>query len=131
MAIGDGGSDRSSGPTGWQPIPRLRPDPPGTAVDGRRPARRRRRRPSALPYVLIAPAVAALAVMLGYPLVRLGDAVAPGVRAAPAVRRSRPSGSGSTTSAAILDDSYFWDVLLAHGRRSALVNVGSRWASAC
>ena len=53
-------------------------------VDGITP-RRRRVRP--LPYALLLPAIAALGLMLGYPIVRLVHPVAAGVRSEAAVRR--------------------------------------------
>jgi N,N'-diacetylchitobiose transport system permease protein len=79
-------------------------------VDGRRHGRRRRRRPTTLPYALIAPAVAALVVMLGYPLLRLGILSAQkfGLRQQ---FGQPPDWVGFDNYRRILSDSYFWDVL--------------------
>ena len=72
MAIGSAGALGAPAPAApAAPSTSSRPSP--HPVDGRGQAlRRRRRRPNTPPYALIAPAVAALVVMLGYPLLRLG-----------------------------------------------------------
>ena len=69
-----------------------------------------RRRPSALPYVLLLPTVAVLGAMLGYPLVRLVTMSAQeyGLRQ---VFGQPAAWVGFDNFRAILEDSYFWTVL--------------------
>jgi N,N'-diacetylchitobiose transport system permease protein len=120
MAIGTAGAPGAPASTGtFGPSASSRPSP--HAADGRRRTHRRRRRPNALPYVLIAPAVAALVVMLGYPLFRLVVLSLQkfGLRqqfGAP------PEWVGADNYRRILTDSYFWDVLW-RTVTFALVNV--------
>ena len=75
---------------------------------GARPARRRR--PSALPYALLVPAVVVLGVMLGYPLVRLG-AMSMQEYGLPQVFGQPAAWVGLANFRTILEDSYFWTVL--------------------
>jgi N,N'-diacetylchitobiose transport system permease protein len=88
------------------------PAPPPSPTFGRATARgsRRRRRPVVLPYALIAPSLAVIALMLGYPLFRLAmfSLEEFGLRqqfGAPA------NFVGFRNFGRILSDSYFWDVL--------------------
>jgi len=110
MAIGIAGAPGAPAPTGSaEPSTSSRPSPHG--VDGRqRRSRRRRWRPNTLPYLLIAPAVAALVVMLGYPLLRLGILSVQkfGLRQQ---FGQPPEWVGTENYRRILADSYFWDVL--------------------
>lgn len=81
----------------------------------------RRRRGAALPYALLAPAVAVLVLMLGYPLVRL-VVMALQVYGLPQVFGRPAPWVGVDNFRTILGDSYFWTVL----RRTVLfcaVNV--------
>jgi N,N'-diacetylchitobiose transport system permease protein len=109
MAIGSAGAPGAPAPAApAAPSTSSRPSP--HPVDGRRHGRRRRRRPTTLPYALIAPAVAALVVMLGYPLLRLGILSAQkfGLRQQ---FGQPPDWVGFDNYRRILSDSYFWDVL--------------------
>src|SRR3954451_23967756 len=83
-------------------------DTPTPSDPGLTPGRRRRRRP--VPYLLLAPAVLALGLMLGYPLVRLGILSVQhyGLRqqfGAP------PAFVGLENFGKILSDDVFWSVL--------------------
>ena len=110
MAIGSAGAPGAPAPAApAAPSTSSRPSP--HPVDGRRQGlRRRRRRPNTLPYALIAPAVAALVVMLGYPLLRLGILSLQkfGLRQQ---FGQPPDWVGLDNYHRILTDSYFWDVL--------------------
>ena len=110
MAIGSAGALGAPAPAApAAPSTSSRPSP--HPVDGRRQGlRRRRRRPNTLPYALIAPAVAALVVMLGYPLLRLGILSLQkfGLRQQ---FGQPPDWVGLDNYHRILTDSYFWDVL--------------------
>jgi N,N'-diacetylchitobiose transport system permease protein len=69
-----------------------------------------RRRPSALPYVLLIPTVVVLGAMLGYPLVRLVT-LSLQEYGLPQVFGQPAPWVGLDNFRAILDDSYFWTVL--------------------
>src|SRR5262245_12050867 len=73
-------------------------------------ARRRRRRTRAVPYVMLVPAVAALTLMLGYPLVRLGIMSFQefGLKQQ---FGTPPEWVGFENFRTILHDDYFWSVL--------------------
>jgi|RhiMethySRZTD1v2_1073278.scaffolds.fasta_scaffold18194_6 N,N'-diacetylchitobiose transport system permease protein len=77
-------------------------NPPVTAA--------RRRRSSALPYVLVLPAIIVLGAMLGYPLVRLGT-MSLQEYGLPQVFGKPAPWVGFANFRAILEDSYFWTVL--------------------
>jgi N,N'-diacetylchitobiose transport system permease protein len=85
--------------------------PPSLAGPTQRPARRRRPwRARSLPYLLITPAVVVLALVLGYPLVRLA------VLSLQDYGLKQQFGApadfvGFRNFSKILSDSYFWDVL--------------------
>jgi N,N'-diacetylchitobiose transport system permease protein len=69
-----------------------------------------RRRPSALPYVLLLPSVVVLGAVLGYPLVRLGT-MSLQEYGLPQVFGQRADWVGLANFRAILEDDYFWTVL--------------------
>ncbi len=77
---------------------------------GNPPVRAARRRSSALPYVLVLPAVIVLGAMLGYPLVRLGT-MSLQEYGLPQVFGQPAPWVGFANFRAILEDSYFWTVL--------------------
>jgi N,N'-diacetylchitobiose transport system permease protein len=77
---------------------------------GNPPVTTARRRSSALPYVLVLPAVVVLGAMLGYPLVRLGT-MSLQEYGLPQVFGKPAPWVGFANFRAILDDSYFWTVL--------------------
>jgi N,N'-diacetylchitobiose transport system permease protein len=82
-----------------------------TSATGLAPARAgRRRRSSALPYVLLLPATAILAVMLGYPLVRLVTLALQEYGLAQVFGKPA-SWVGFDNFRAILTEPYFWTVL--------------------
>jgi len=83
--------------------------PPSVGRDAQR-ARRKRRRPSALPYTLLLPAVAVLAVMLGYPLYRLG-VLSLQEYGLPQIFGEPAKWVGLDNFREILSDDYFWTVL--------------------
>ncbi len=70
----------------------------------------RRRRSSALPYVLLLPSVVVLGAMLGYPLVRLGT-MSLQEYGLPQVFGQPAAWVGFANFRAILEDDYFWTVL--------------------
>ena len=84
--------------------------PPTPGRSSTQHARRRRRRPSALPYVLLLPAVAVLAVMLGYPLYRLG-VLSLQEYGLPQVFGQPADWVGLDNFREILTEEYFWTVL--------------------
>jgi N,N'-diacetylchitobiose transport system permease protein len=77
---------------------------------GNPPVTTARRRSSALPYVLVLPAVVVLGAMLGYPLVRLGT-MSLQEYGLPQVFGKPAPWVGFANFRAILEDSYFWTVL--------------------
>jgi N,N'-diacetylchitobiose transport system permease protein len=83
-----------------------------TAATGVRnpPVTAARRRSSALPYILVLPAVVVLGAMLGYPLVRLGTMSLQEYGLPQVFGRPAPW-VGFDNFRTILEDSYFWTVL--------------------
>lgn len=84
-----------------------------TATGGPDRAKRRRpgRRRSRLPYILILPAVAIIAFVLGYPLYRLG-VMSTQKFGLPQQFGTPPESVGLANFRQILSDSYFWTVVL-------------------
>jgi N,N'-diacetylchitobiose transport system permease protein len=92
------------------PPTRSTPKPLSTGGPGAPARGARRRRPSALPYALLVPAVLVLGIMLGYPLVRLGT-MSLQEYGLPQVFGQPAPWVGLANFRTILEDSYFWTVL--------------------
>lgn len=89
------------------------PAPPGSATAGRGPARRRRSRQSrTLPFLLIAPALAIMAGVLGYPLVDTVLLSFRDERRGNLWMHTAPPWVGFDQYTSVLGDSEFWHVVL-------------------